>query len=602
MRFLRRMGVVVLAPWLGLACSAGGEPPDAADAPPPISDVPAADADLARAIVEADIIQLDGGRLFAMSLSGTLSVVDVSQPAHLALLGQTTFAGRPFEMYRRGNYLLAMVNDAAGGSAAVSVLDVHDAKHLVPLGSLEVPGEIADSRLVGDVLYLATYENAGCHHCSSRPRTLVTSFDAADPTALKQVDQQVFQSNAPDGYNLPWGMHWKRSIVVTGERLYLGGHGDIAPESYDYDAPDEGIIDVLDITDPKGHLVRGARLVVAGAILSRWQIDEKDGVLRVVSQRGAGRTGNGIGMPRIDTYRVDSSQSFAPLGHASLSLPRQEGLRTVRFDGDRAYAITYNQTDPLFTIDLSNPAAPSQRGELFMPGFMYYLEPHGDRLVGLGIDRADPGGSLNVSLFDVKNLAKPRLLSRVPFGTPRVWEDYEILNAEVAEDQDRIQKAFRVLDDGLVAIPFSSLSDPSCANSGGGVQLVAWENDALQKRALLPLPGNPRRALEHGGELLALSDSHVRSFSLAPANFAQTTATLTIDVCTPRDRTGLVGRRSRYPYWVGCATSPGSKAPTGALLAIAALAVALVRGRRRSSNRSLGHVGRGLVPRRGSTQ
>jgi len=208
-------------------------------------------------------------------------------------------------------------------------------------------------------------------------------LDIATPTAIALIEQVSFQSNAPDGYNLPWGANWKRSIFVTDQRLYIGGHADIDPNGYG--TAKEGIIDVLDVSDPGGRLAVGARITVAGAILSRWQLEERDGILRVISQQGAGRTGNGIGEPQVDTFRVDSTKSFVPLGHTSIRLPRQEGLRTVRFDATRAYAITYNQTDPLFVIDLADPTRPIQRGELMMPGFMYHLEPHGDRIIGLGI-------------------------------------------------------------------------------------------------------------------------------------------------------------------------------------------------------------------------
>jgi hypothetical protein len=74
-----------------------------------------------RAIAEADIIQLDGGRLYAMSKSGTVSIVDVSAPGRLVLLGQTTLPGQPFEMYRRGGYLLAMSNGAVASDGTVVV-------------------------------------------------------------------------------------------------------------------------------------------------------------------------------------------------------------------------------------------------------------------------------------------------------------------------------------------------------------------------------------------------------------------------------------------------------------------------------------------------
>jgi len=518
------------------ACAAEREP---VDIPAPAS----SGDDGARAILEADIIQVVDGRLYAMSKAGSVSVVDVSRPGKLVLLGHTELPGEPFEMYLVGDHLIAMTNREP---SHVITLDVSDPAHITTLADHEVTGEVADSRLAGNVLYLATYENAP-------PRTLVTSIDIGD---LHQIDQLAFQSTAPDGYNLPWGSHWKRSIFVTPTRLYIGGHADVAPNAYGDGTP-EGIIDVIDISDPGGHMSAGPRIRVAGAILSRWQLDERDGVLRVISQRGAGRTGNGVASPEVATFAVGD---FTPIGHTTLALPRQEGLRTVRFDATRAYAITYNQTDPLFVIDLADPAHPAQRGQLAMPGFMYHLEPRGDHVIGLGVDRTDPDGSLNVSLFDVSNPDRPTMINRVAFAQPFITEDYAILNGEVAEDQDRIQKAFRVFPDGVIVVPFSALrtynTPDSCAsNAGGGVQVVFWMDGALEKGSLLPLPGNPRRALENGDEYLTLSDSNVRTFRRFGGAMS---ADLVIDSCVPREATGSVGVGDpRYQYGE-CSAGGGS--------------------------------------------
>lgn len=527
-----------------------------------------------RAVAEADIIQLDGGRLYAMSGSGTVSVVNVADPKNLSLLGTTTISGKPFEMYLRGTSLVVMSNAAVTGDGAVvqkvvdpaaatttttddtagalvTTLDVRDPAQMAELSTLKVPGEIADSRTVGDVLYLATYENATCFGCGAKPRTMVTTFNVADPNAVHQVDQASFQSNAPDSQNLAWGMAWKRSIVATSTRLYIGGHADLDPNTYtDTTSPgNEGIVDVLDITDPTGKLAAGARLRLPGAVLSRWQLDETDGILRVISQPGAGRTGNGTDAPSVDTFRIDSTSSFTPLGHTTLTLPMQEGLRTVRFDATRAYAITFNQTDPLFAIDLTDPANPVQRGELKMPGWMFYLEPHGNRVVGLGVDRTDPDGSLNVSLFDVSNMAAPVMLKRIAFGAKDMGEDYAILDYEVPEDQDRIQKAFRVFDDGLIAVPFSSTSAAesdgttadACDNPASGIQLVDWAGDTLVKRALLPVAGNPRRSFEKTGSLIAVSDSNVRSFSLTDHDVASQASDLVIGTCVAKSMPPYMG-------------------------------------------------------------
>jgi uncharacterized protein (TIGR03382 family) len=566
------------------------------------STAPPTTGDASRAIAEADIVQLDGSRLYAMSKLGQLSVIDVSTDGKLALLGQLRLPGRPFEMYRRGTLLVAMSNGAIasdgrpidpatsdttwtapdeGSGAMVIVLDVADPTHISTRAKSSVVGEIADSRIVGDVLYLATYENAACYGCGEKPRTLVTSFDISDPTAMTKADQASFESNAPDGYNLPWGSNWKRSIFVTDERLYIGGHADIDPNELYRGTSNEGIVDVLDIRDPTGRLATGARIIVAGAILSRWQIDEQNGILRVISQRGAGRTGNGLDMPAIDTFQIESTQSFTPLGHATIELVRQEGLRTVRFDTDRAYAITYNQTDPLFTIDLRNPAAPKVMGELKMPGFMFYLEPHGDRVIGLGIDRNDPMGSLNVSLFDVSDLAQPRMLARSSFGGASFSEDYEILNGELPEDQDRIQKAFHLYQDGLVAVPFASAS--GCEDTRSGVALVDWSSDTLIERALLPMPGNPRRTMEIGSQMLVVSDSNVRSFSLTPKDPVQTDD-LTVGTCT--------GSAAYYPAYAedgyprgpyACDVAAGQKSQdVGGVLPLVLAALAIRFSRRRT--------------------
>lgn len=619
-RILTSLGLLFCTAAAGCSASSSG-----GDAIVPANPSSTGTSTANRAIAEADIIQLDGGRLYALSAAGTVSVVDVSVPSQLALLGQSRLAGEPFEMYRRGDFLITMWNGAVSATgntnaplpeqnntryvpppsrdpnsgAAVVVLDVRDPSRIRSVATFPVPGELADSRIVGDVLYLATYQNAQCYNCGDTQRTVVTSFDVKNALSLRQVDQMIFKSNAPDSYNLPWGSNWKRSLFVTNERLYVGGHGDLDPRSYgdSVHPPKEGIIDVLDVTDPGGRLQLGARIEVAGAVLSRWQMEERDGVLRVISQRGAGRTGNGQGMPEVDTFSIVNTKTYLPLGHTSIKLPRQEGLRTVRFDKDRAYAITYNQTDPLFTIDLKNPAAPTVRGELTMPGFMYYLEPYGDRVIGLGVDRDDPRGSLNVSLFDVSNLDRPKMISRVPFGTPSVGEDYVALNYELPEDQDRIQKAFRVFPDGLVAVPYSDAriyySGDACDSLRSGIQLMDWSGDVLVKRALLPVRGNPRRALELGNDLLAVSDATVSTFSLVDHDVAKKTADVTIGTCTPRvlpDNYGFDGEGYYCGFGLfGCTVGGPLVRPTqGAGAAVLLLLGVVLRltGRRKSSLRA----------------
>lgn len=533
-------------------------------------------ADASRVISEADIVQLDHEQnwIYAMSKSGSVAIVDASQPNLLTLMGKSVIAGQPFEMYRRGNILLTMSNSARyadgrpvatlsdgadapppdpNGGAIVAAVDISNPRAIRTLQNFEVPGEIADSRIVGDVLYLATYENGACYKCGSGPRTLVTSFDISDASAPKQIDQVGF--DGPSTGYAGWATPWKRSIIATQERLYVGGLAVGAEYA------NEGVIQVLDITDPAGHLKVGAKISTSGPIMSRWQMDESDGVLRVISQVGAGRSRNGEKFPDIDTFRIESTQSIVRIGHSSLKLPRMEGLKTVRFDGARAYAITFAETDPLFTIDLSDPTTPQQKGEIVMPGWVYHLEPRGNRLIGLGLDRRDAAGNLNLSLFDVTDLSKPFMIQRESFGPTNLYTDEAITNGAMAEDQDRIQKAFRTFSDGLVVVPFSARWSQGAGGSynqckgTGGIQLFEWNQSSLVKRGLVTMDGNARRAIRRDSEglqeIIGVSDSNVTAFSINTRDNPSKTADVIIGTCVAKNATPGVGGGMPNDNWEG---------------------------------------------------
>jgi hypothetical protein len=81
--------------------------------------------------------------------------------------------------------------------------------------------------------------------------------------------------------------------------------------------------------------------------------------------------------------------------------------------------VTFRQTDPLYTLDLSQPNDPKVAGELKLLGFSAYLHPVGDGLMlGVGQDATPEGRQLGtqLSLFDVSDLAKPQRLSQARVG------------------------------------------------------------------------------------------------------------------------------------------------------------------------------------------
>ncbi len=475
----------------------------------------------ARAIEEADVVKLSGNRLYALSTYGGLSVVDASNPDSLKLLGRHRSTATPFEMYVRDDTVFVLYNgygeyeyvEDAGyynfyQTSYVIALDTSNPAQITEDQRFEVSGYISDSRLIGDVLYVVAYDDSNCYRCGDTPETNVLSLDVTKPDDIEQVDELTFPERQ-DEYG------WRRSLSATDERLYIAG-----PRYGSGAEPVGSVIQVVDIADQSGELTAGDSVEVAGQINSRWQMDEYDGVLRVVSQSLWWRE---FTPPKVETFAIESSEELTALASLELQLPRPEQLQAVRFDGTRGYAITFEQTDPLFTLDLSDAENPVQAGELEMPGWVYYMEPRGDRLIGLGFDQGNAEGSLTVSLFDVSELVEPTMLDRVNFGGD--W-------ASLAEDQDRIHKSFQVLDEHeLVLVPFSGYTWNEGANECGGtdsylsgVQLVDWSDDTLAPRGIASSSGQARRSFFVEDRLLTMSDERLEAFDISDRDEPESTS------------------------------------------------------------------------------
>jgi len=159
---------------------------------------------------------------------------------------------------------------------------------------------------------------------------------------------------------------------------------------------------------------------VPGFMLSQWSMSESEGLLRVASTTSP---------PWDSSGRAEKSESFVSvLGESGDRLVEvgqvgglgsDERIYAVRFIGEVGYVVTFRQVDPLYTIDLSDPAAPRVLGELKIPGYSAYLHPTGPgRLLGIGQDADADGRTLGVqaSLFDVADLTSPTRLASAGFG------------------------------------------------------------------------------------------------------------------------------------------------------------------------------------------
>ena len=95
-----------------------------------------------------------------------------------------------------------------------------------------------------------------------------------------------------------------------------------------------------------------------------------------------------------------------------------EVIRAVRYLDDQAYVVTFELTDPLYVVDLSDPANLTTEGELKITGYSAYLHPVGENLLlGVGQEATDRGETTGTkfSLFDVSDPADPKVLDSLVF-------------------------------------------------------------------------------------------------------------------------------------------------------------------------------------------
>ncbi|GAA2994424.1 beta-propeller domain-containing protein [Streptosporangium longisporum] len=241
------------------------------------------------------------------------------------------------------------------------------------------------------------------------------------------------------------------------------------PSAEPVEPPEETEIHRFDVTAPGApRYVASGR--VPGRLLNQYSLSEHEGHLRVATtltlparpvSPSAGPSAGSSASPSAD-LSADPSTAPAPdpavdpaveprgVPNTSSSvhvlkadtlvktgevggLGRGERIYSVRFIGPLGYVVTFRQVDPLYTLDLRDPAAPRATGELKITGYSAYLHPAGEgRLIGVGQEASEQGRTLGtqVSLFDVGDPAAPRRLSQMfqkDSGSEAEWDPHAFL-------------------------------------------------------------------------------------------------------------------------------------------------------------------------------
>ena len=156
---------------------------------------------------------------------------------------------------------------------------------------------------------------------------------------------------------------------------------------------------------------------VPGYLLNQWSLSEHEGTLRAATTSMPPWDSNAKSESAVRTLQERDGR-LVQVGRVG-GLGHGERIYAVRYIGDTGFVVTFRQVDPLYTLDLSDPAAPRVAGELKVPGYSAYLHPLGDGLLlGVGQDATEEGRRTGVqlSLFDVSKLSKPVRLDQHAVG------------------------------------------------------------------------------------------------------------------------------------------------------------------------------------------
>ena len=211
------------------------------------------------------------------------------------------------------------------------------------------------------------------------------------------------------------------AVLADGETVYAG-HQNLYVATTEYPEPvpsdDEAAwlrmendyatsIHQFRVTDPSTTEYL-ASATVPGHVLNQFSMSELDSHLRVATTSGAPWGFDEKAESAITVLARDGAE-LVEVGRVG-NMGRGERIHAVRFLGDTAFVVTFRRTDPFYVVDLSDPTAPTVRGELKITGYSGYLHPVGaDLILGIGQEATEEGMTTGAkaTLFDVSDPALP---------------------------------------------------------------------------------------------------------------------------------------------------------------------------------------------------
>ncbi len=279
------------------------------------------------------------------------------------------------------------------------IYDITDITAPKLLESFTQTGTYSSSRMIGSTLYIVStiymydvFKTEDCYICTSQG----DETDTLSPSSIYRCG-----NTADNSYAVISAIDTDECERTAQTKAFYGCTSDIycSQDNLYLTIPNEETTEIVRAELSENEIKFTARGEVKGYIHNQFSMDEKDGYFRIATSDDKAN----------NLYVLDSN--LKQVGKVS-GFAENEEIQAVKYIGDMAYVITYENIDPLFVIDLSDPSKPIIMGSVKITGFSSQLVPVDENTL-LGIGQGDESCDVKLALFDISNPSKPTVLDSI---------------------------------------------------------------------------------------------------------------------------------------------------------------------------------------------
>lgn len=411
-----------------------------------------------RYIAESKTYKIDGSILWLLHDYTGLIAVDISDPENMRILGSIKVPGQDWygsEMYFQDGkaYLLVRGESEVHQDAGVKpyfenfskllVVDTKDPEHLSLSGKFKISGGIADSKHVGDIIFVATIETAkDLENCSGEvggtvgsDQFSILSINIKDPQNIKFVDKVSL-----DG--LYYTTYFSQKSIYVAETDNKRNHSEEYKEHYS--------VTMFDISDPEGKIVKKAVFQTDGFVQDNLKMYETGNTFFTVTSSSRWFDNNGVATT-ITSFDISVPEDIRQVD--KITFDAKEPVKIAKFEHGILYAFipdkeeSYNSDQQLYLFDISDPAEIKESAIIKMSGLPLYLDVSGTKLF-TAVENEN--GGLTVSLYNVTDPETPQKIDSVQIPEESGLE----IGIDYGDYYDYGWKAFQIFDEsGLVLYP-----------------------------------------------------------------------------------------------------------------------------------------------------